>query len=370
MILRIAALSLALAGVPAQAQFPPYANPNNQPFRGYYNTNPLINGTVGFYYSGILPVANGVGARYTTGPTGTTYATSFSVQPFTLLPQFVPGKLSNFGGGTLGVPESASQPVLDRQKREIASAQAQASYQALTGEANTQVSKWVAEQGANTGVVDPLTAVDPTLINPTEDALASGLALNELAGRIAALEAKGKKAKTGLCSPEFLEKIAFVGGPPAEVLNLFHRQSKPKFPELIPEETSLDALNAAYTPVAAALFAGKKALPADAAKLQEANAQLRLALEPVAAKATIPEAGKLLSFFNALDTAAKFSTEADAAGVLNAKWASVGANISDLVKQMAKLKVRFGRAAAGDELIYATLHRAMLTHYATLAQMK
>lgn len=367
-----AVASTICCAVPTSAQFQPltpYPNAYNTPLQGNFNVNPVFNGTSGFLFAGVLPLANGVGTKFTTGPNGAMYPSSFYIQPRTAPPLYSPGKLSNFGGGFLGAPESASQPVLDRQKREIAAAQANASFRAMTGEAQKQVTKWVEEKGNDIGA-DPLTAVEPTLIHPTEDALVSGLTLNELAARIAALEAKGKRAKSGLCPPEFLEKIAFVGGPPADLLNLFHRSNKPAFPDTFPEEANAEPLIEAYVSVAAALFAGKKANPGEAAKLREASTQLRAALESFASKANIAEAGKLLSFFNAMDSAAKFSTETDAAIVLNSKWASVGANVSDLVKHMAKLKVHFGRAAVGDELVYATLHRAMLAHYAALAQGK
>jgi hypothetical protein len=132
----------------------------------------------------------------------------------------------------------------------------------------------------------------------------------------------------------------------------------------------VEPLIQAYAPVATVLFANKRVTPAESQKLTDAIAQLRAAMEPYVSQASIPDAGKLLSFFNAMERAARFSSEADASAVLISKWASVGCNVSDLVKHMAKLKVRFGRAAVGDELVYATLHRAMLAYYAAIAVAK
>jgi hypothetical protein len=369
----VAAGTLLGVVAPAFAQFQPltpYPNAYNVPLYGNFNVNPVFNGTSGFLFSGVLPLSNGLGTRFTPGPGGVMSPTSFYIQPRTAPPLYSPGKLSNFGGGYLGVPESASQPVLDRQKREIAAAQANASFQAMTGEANAHVAKWVADQGNPSSTVDPLTAVDPSLIHPTEDALVSGLTLNELAARITALDAKGKRAKSGLCPPEFLEKIVFVGGPAADMLNLFQRPSKPSLPLSVPDGIAVEPLNQAYASVASSLFAGKRAGPAEARKLADAVLQLRTAMESHISRSSIEDAGRWLSFFNAMERVAKFCTESDAAGVLVPKWSSVGSNVSDLVKHMSKASVRFGRAAAGDELVYATLHRAMLAHYAAAAVAK
>jgi hypothetical protein len=285
---------------------------------------------------------------------------------------------SSMGGGygSYGTNyDMSSNPLLEKQRSALRSAQANAKWNtpADTG-ARTNFDAWLSEQSARREANNPAVplALDIALINPNDEQLLSGLALNDLSAKILALEAKGKKAAAGLCPPELVEKIVFTGGPPAEALNRMHA-AKLDYPAilLLPEFNMLvEAFDKAYAPIFATLQTGKKVAPADIDCLLTVIEKAKPMTEPMLKDASIKHATALLAFYSSLESAAKYLKDANAVGVLGTKWQSLGVNVSDLAKHLQKYRVNFGRAAAGDEAAYGSLHRGLLAYYAALSQAK
>ncbi len=280
---------------------------------------------------------------------------------------------SSMSGGYAPSYEPLS-PILDKQLSALKSAQRNSQWNGLADNGpKIDFDTWLAEQSKNRDVNNPTQpALEIGLINPNDEQLYSGNALNDLAARITAIEAKGKKAAPGLAAPELIDKIAFTGGPAADAINLFHA-SKLDYPEILklPDYNMLvEAFDKAYAPLVESLHAGRKVPPADLERLRTVLDKTRPITEPSLKSAPIRDAKALLAFYSSLDSGLRYLKQPDSAGVLGSKWNTVGVNVSDLVKHLQKYQVRFGRAANGDDAAYGSLHRGLLAYYAALSQAK
>ncbi len=352
---------------PAQAQF--YGLQSNFTYRGAYPV------PFNFYQYQYLTLST---------PTATYSRYSYTNSPVPINNGYYdpgyysPGPSTSMGGGygSYGpVYDTGPNPLLDRQRSALRSAQANAKWNAPadTG-ARSNFDSWLSEQSSRREANNPAmpVALDIALINPNDEQLLSGLSLNELAARILALETKGKKAAPGLCPPELVEKIVFTGGPPADALNRMHA-AKLDYPAILilPDFNMLvEAFDKAYAPILATLQTGKKVPVADIDRLLTVIEKAKPITDPMMKNATIRDAAALVAFYSSLESAAKYLKDVDSVGVLGAKWQSLGVNVSDLVKHMQKFRVHFGRAATGDETAYGSLHRGLLAYYAALSQVK
>ena len=298
----------------------------------------------------------------------------FPINPFNNSNSYAPAYASGSMSGGYANTYEGSSPELIRQRQALKSAQDSAKWNpgAEVAQKN-DFDLWLNEQSSRRDVNNPaLPALEIGLTNPSDEQLLSGLSLNELAARILALEAKGKKAAAGLCPPDLMDKILFAGGPAADALNLFHA-NKIDCPDILkmPDfNMLLEGFEKAYTPVATAIQGGKKTLPADLERLQVNLEKAKPTTEPMLKSAPIQDARALLAFYASLDAALKYLKTPESVGVVGSKWNSIGVNVSDLVKHLQKYQIRFGRAAAGDDAAYGSLHRGMLAYYAALSQAK
>jgi len=214
--------------------------------------------------------------------------------------------------------------------------------------------------------------LNEALIDPTEEAILGGDVLNELIELIQALEAKGKKATSGLCAPDLISRIAFDGDVAADAANLFRKTELPAIPCLKERSNraTLEALEATFEPVALAVIAGKKPNPAEVDKFVGEISKSRKSFETFVKEARADEACQLTEYLNGLEAAAKYVKEPSAMGIAGTKWSTLGVAVSDLTKHMAKFKLRIGEASKGDESAYFSLHRGLLAYYAGLLQAK
>ncbi len=284
-----------------------------------------------------------------------------------------PATYGSMSGGYAPSYEPQS-PILDKQLSALKSAQRNSQWNGPADNGpKVDFDTWLAEQSKNRDVNNPTQpALEIGLVNPNDEQLYSGNALNDLAARISAIEGKGKKAAPGLASPELIDKIAFAGGPAADAINLFHA-SKFDYPEILklPDfNMVVEAFDQAYAPLVESLHAGRKVPIADIERLRIVAEKARVLTEPMLKSASIRDAKALLAFYSSLDSGLRYLKQADSAGVLGAKWNTVGVNVSDLVKHLQKYQVRFGRAANGDDAAYGSLHRGLLAYYAALSQAK
>jgi hypothetical protein len=276
--------------------------------------------------------------------------------------------------GGYGTTPDNQNPVLDRQRSALKSAQNSAKYAAPnTGSSKLDFDGWLSEQSTRREANNPMQpALEVGLINPNDDQLLSGQALNDLAARILSLESKGKKATPGLCPPELVGKIVFTGGGAADALNGFHN-AKIDYPEILkmPDFTMLvEAFDKAYAPISEAVQAGKKVLPADVERLLTVIEKSKPMTEPMMRSAPFKDATAILAFYASLEAGLKFLKLPESVGVIGSKWNSIGVNVSDLVKHLHKFQIRFGRSESGDDAAYGSLHRGLLAYYAALSQAK
>ncbi len=299
----------------------------------------------------------------------------FPINPFAQNYNFAPSySPSNSMSGGYGSYSEGQFPDLTRQRNALKNAQEQAKWETpSTAATRNDFDDWLREQSSRRSASNPENpALDGALINPNDEQLLSGLTLNELAERILALEAKNKKASPGLCPSELVGKIAFAGGPAADALNRFHA-AKLDYPEIMkmPDFNMLvEAFDKAYTPIAAALQAGKNVPVADILRTQTLLERARPITEPMLKPATLKDASALLAFYSSLDAGLKYLKQPESLGIIGSKWSTIGVNVSDLVKHLHKYNIRFGRAAAGDDAAYGSLHRGLLAYYAALSQAK
>ncbi len=214
--------------------------------------------------------------------------------------------------------------------------------------------------------------IDPALVNPPDEAILSGEALNRLTVRIRELEKLGKKATPGLLAPELTTKIVFAGGPAADAANQF-RTTELRFPSALTGKPFADTradLEKAYAAVAKDAHAGKKTNPADVDRLSKAISKASDTTRQTVADAPFTEACDLCEFYTTLESAAKYLKDDKSAGVAGADWSVVGATVAEVVRHEAKHGLRFGPAKTGDEAAYFSLHRGLLAYCVGLAQAK
>jgi hypothetical protein len=240
-------------------------------------------------------------------------------------------------------------------------------------ETTPEFDRWLKDAAGRREVKDPkVPVVDPSLVDPPQEAILSGEVLNTLTARVRDLEKSGKKAKPGLYAPELVGKIVFAGGPAAEAANLY-RAAELSYPEAL-MGTQYDPLRAdlekAFAPVAKEAVAGKKTPPADVDWLLKAVGKGREAARPIVADAPLVEASEVSEFFARLETATRYLKDDKSTGVAGAKWSSVGATVSEVAEHQAKYGLRFGPVKPGDEAAYYSLHRGLLAYYVGLLQAK
>lgn len=213
--------------------------------------------------------------------------------------------------------------------------------------------------------------IDPALVNPPDEAILSGEALNRLAARIRELEKLGRKATPGLLAPELTTKIVFAGGP-SDAANLY-RGTELKYPTTLlgvqfdPLRKELDK---AFTPVAKDAHAGKKTNPADVDRLLKAITKASELTRQTVADAPFTEACDVCEFYTTLESATKVLKDDKAAGVAGKEWLVVGATVAEVVQHQSKYGLRFGPAKSGEEAAYFSLHRGLLAYCVGLAQAK
>lgn len=291
----------------------------------------------------------------------------------TIAPAYSPysgGYYGGVGGGSV-VNNGA---VANRQRSAIASAQKGAKLDEGVKPSTPDFELWMKEQVNRREANDPAkpVAIDPALLTPPAEAIRNGDALNRLVGLVSGLEAKGKKAESGLCGPELMGAVVFEGGPGADAANQF-RTAELEYPEVLkgmPFDDLRDGLSKAYSAVAVPAHAGKRVLAAEVDRLLKELAKARQTAAPLLKEASLSDTAEASQFFTHLESAAKFLKDPNATGVAGEKWTSIGATIADLVKHSNRFKLRFGPAAAGDEAAYESLYRGLLTYYAGLMQAK
>jgi hypothetical protein len=225
--------------------------------------------------------------------------------------------------------------------------------------------------GEQAGPVKP-GAVDPALVNPTDEQILSGKSLNALAEAIRKLEAKGARAEAPLLPADLLARVAFEGSPAADVLTAA-RNGKLEAPEVLNTARYADTraeLNRAAKAVIDPLAAGKRLPDGAADRLTAAVKRARDSLHTAVQQMRFADAGAVKSYLGRLDNLAKGAKDRNNAGVYMQKWSTVGATVSELVRHMDKYHLKFAAAPAGHAEAYQALQRGLGAYYVALAQAR
>jgi len=276
----------------------------------------------------------------------------------------------NYNSGGAYNSGSAGNPVIQQQLRLFAGAHNPVN---AGGAADPKANQpaWAApkaKQAANPNAA-PL---DPALLTARDADVLSGKALNEIALVIRGLEAKGVKADSSLLPPELLTKLAYQGGPAAEVMTTASVGAV-SFPwpltrtDFAQIRTDLEPpANAVLDPLAA----GKKVDAATADKLTVAVTKAKTAITPQLRGIPADDVANVNRFLDRLTAVAKAAKDPALSGAVVPKWGTVGATVGEVLKHLERFRVIYAPAPTGSEEAYFALYRGLVEYYAALAQGK
>jgi len=370
-ILILAALGLATTASVAPAQFSRFRSQN-------YGVNYGYSPYGGFYFNTYQSYQYSFQAIFNGRPVTYQYQFNYSGPPrpnYYYPPAYYGNPYTSLSGG-VGSSFGSDQfnPIANQQRAAIARAQRlMDADNNPAGGRKDDIENWVAAQQQDRGN-DPaaVPAIDPALIDPPDDAILSGKALNELLALCRKQEKGGRRADSGLCPPDLLEKVVFDGGAAAAGVNLFRKTALP-YPSVVvvPETDKLRAvLDADFTAVGQTLRAGKRANEFAVDRMETNITAARAALNKRMKDAPFAEAKEVNDFLTQLALAARFARSATAPAALPASWNTTGATVGELVALMDKFKLQFGPAASGGEPAYLSLHRGLLGYYVRLTPVK
>ena len=369
-ILPLAVLGLVASAGAASAQFFPRFGP--QIPSGLYLRSPLG----GFYFNTYQQYQYTVTGMSFGRPITLSYQYAWSGFPrpnnYYIAPSYYGNPYSQMSGGVGSYGSDRYNPIVERQRAALARAQRAEAWDNPVAGRKDDIDNWVAAQ-RNRGD-DPVAApaIDPALLDPPDEAILSGKSLNELLALCLKREKDGRRAESGLCPPDLLEKVVFENGPAAAGVNLF-RKATLTYPTVavVPETEKLrSAVDEAFATVGQSLRNGKKPNLFVVDRLDAALAAARKALATRMAESPFAEAKEVNDFLTQLEQAAKFARKPNAPSAVPGEWDTTGATVAELIRLMDKFNLRFGPAPSGGEPAYLSLHRGLLGYYVRLTPVK
>jgi hypothetical protein len=206
-----------------------------------------------------------------------------------------------------------------------------------------------------------------------EGDIVSGEPLNHILVASVALEKKGAKAAGVALPPDLLSEVNFGGSASAEALNTLRHAGKLQFTSLFESDKMRvvrDDLEKALSAVAVTASTGKPVNQVTLARLTDEVQRARDKVSLVSRDKPFEEALAARRFLNDLDNVAKVLKDNSMAGLLDARWATEGSTVPDLIRHMAKYKVLFGpapRDGSGAEA-YVAMHKGLAAYHAVLSQ--
>ena len=322
-----------------------YANVINYPY-----VNPVtgfaynINST--FLYSGYSPNIPGVTTGY--------YRAGIS--PYNPAPYYRQGESAYDSPGNNPIVQQRLRVL--RQARQLP---AQPSKKAIAAAARPDVNGEVGKPGP----IDKA-PIEAELLNPSDDALLSGNALNELAETIRTLRADRPTTSGPFVPASVLKDIRFQGSDAAMVLTLFSKpgteMAKPfQKPENIAPRVALKEPLAAFK----SAYATGKGIPLNVSeKITKAITQARAVLDQTKSS----DVDRMRKYIDQLEKVVEFAQTPEGRGAYHAKWFSVGASVDNVITNMEQYKIEFAPGDKSDRPEYQLLYRAMLNYYAKLKQ--
>ena len=214
---------------------------------------------------------------------------------------------------------------------------------------------------------DEKTLVEAELLNPTAEALTSGLALNQLAQAIHKLQTEHPKVSGPFVPAGVLEDIRFQGSDAALALMLYSQQGKTMSEPFLEKENNVarEALQEPITEFKKA-FASEKRVPEKTiGNLRQGIAQARNAID----RSKSPNVESMRNYLDQFDKLAQFARTDESRNAYSGKWFTIGASVDDMVTHMDQYKIKFAAGSESNANEYRLLYRAMINYYAKLKRI-
>jgi len=368
-ILPLVVLGLVASAGVASAQF--YARFGPRFSGSVYQRSPLG----GFYFNTYQQYQYSVTGMSFGRPITFNYQYAWSGFPrpnYYIAPSYSGNPYSQMSGGVGSYGSDRYNPIVERQRAALARAQqAEALGNPVAGRKD-DIDNWVAAQRDRGDDPAAVPALDPALLDPPDEAILSGKSLNELLALCLKREKDGRRAESGLCPPDLLEKVVFENGPAAAGVNVFRKPTL-TYPAVaaVPETEKLrTAIDAAFATVGQSLRSGKKPNLSVVDRLDAALVAARKTLADRMAESPFADAKEVNDFLTQLEQAAKFARKPNAPAAVPGEWETTGATVAELIRLMDKFDLRFGPAPVGGEPAYLSLHRGLLGYYVRLSPVK
>ena len=252
----------------------------------------------------------------------------------------------------LRVMKMAGRAPVQPMKKPAAEAAMQPVPQALPG-----------KPGNNPEEIDAAT-VEANLPNPSDDALMSGTALNQLAQAIVPLHNEQPKMSGPFITSSVLEDVHFQGSDAAIALMLFSKYGTELSKPFLKSENiaARVALKEPISEFKTAYGTGKVIPSATIDNMAKGIGFAQTALD----QSKSPEVDEMRQYLDHLKKLVAFAQTPEGRGAYNPKWFSIGVSVNDLLSYMSQYKTEFAAGDATARNEYRLLYRAMLEYYVKL----
>jgi hypothetical protein len=213
-------------------------------------------------------------------------------------------------------------------------------------------------------------AFKAAVTNATDEAVHSGVALNDILTTVAELGKRGVQAPGPYLAPELMTSIRFSSNANGDLAN-WVRAGEIEFPAVFQTKdyaTPRSWLKHDFAVAAQTLNAGKTPDSAIAQGLLTAGKTIHRTFDE--RKATLPAADIKTAeqFLSRFDAAVGCVRAPATAGLVVADWPTVGTGVAELAEHMARYQLHFGPCPAGQDAAYKSLHQAFAAYGAALAE--
>jgi len=285
------------------------------------------------------------------------------------MPSYAPSYVPTYGGTYVPSYGGARAQVYDLGRAQQQAAEQAAHTVPRGNAARLQEQRAAPGKPALPGVPDAVLAKALAANDPAE--VATGEPLNTILAAVIPAQAKGRKAESAYLPPGLLAEVRFAGTPNGDAVNLLRHGAKLTFPAAFDAAPLADlrpVLERQFAAAAAPVLAGKAPNSAAVAHLDATVRKAGELLNKRLKDLDFEQATAARRFVNQLTATVDALKTPGAAGLIDPKWATEGTSLADLVRYMAKYKIKFGPAKKGDEEAYPALHRGLVAYLTALDQ--
>ncbi len=209
------------------------------------------------------------------------------------------------------------------------------------------------------------------LLNPPDDKILSGVALNNLLNAILDKDPKRSQGEGGFLPSDIMTRLELDGSSAADALGLL-KTGKLEFPGILNSKPFVEIRDDLEKHASAVIemMDSKKRDSYWIDKLNQSIGRARIATAQTMRDLPLPEAITLARFYVRLEQLGRTASDPSMQGVYVAKWNAIGVSVYDLTTHMRRYKLKFAPAEAGNENAYFALQRGLSSYYADLFAAK